>query len=152
MMKWTVRFCVVLFCAASFAAGADNSSNNKNSNKNSGKSSSTPADHNVLHALRKFFTGKNSASHSSSTPVHRRKVIRRGAEEATPASSPESKASPGLTPSPTARRVVLPESSPAAKPTVSPTPVSGPESGASPRPNVVPLPTPAKGDETPKGD
>jgi hypothetical protein len=148
MMKWTVPFCVVLFCAVSFAAGADNK-NNKKSNKNNAKSSSTSADHNVLHALQKFFTGKD-ASHQSPTPVHHRKSMRRDAEEAT--SSPESKASPEAIPSPTTRRVVLPESSPVAKPTVSPTPASSAESDASPASIVVPVPSAAKGDLTPKGD
>jgi hypothetical protein len=142
-MNRMVRFSVMLFCAASFALGADISNNNKNSNK----SSSTPADHNVFHALQRFFKGKDSAAHPNQNPVRHRKAMRHAAEEANPVSSPESKATPEATPSPTARRVVLPESS--AKPSASPTPVSGPNSDASPTPIVVPLPSPGKGNETP---
>jgi hypothetical protein len=150
MMKWLVCFCVALFWAGSFAADADISNNNKKSNKGAARSGNTPADHNVLHALQKFFTGKDSATHPSPTSGHRRKATKRSAEGAAPANSPEPKASSEATPSPTARRVVLPESS--AKPAVSPTPVSSAESNASPTPIVTPVSSPSKEDVAPKGD
>jgi hypothetical protein len=146
MMKRMVRFSVVLFSAASFALAADNSNNNKNSSK----SSSTPADLNVFHALQRLFKGKDGTASRSPASIRHRKTMRRVAEEANPASSPESKATPEATPSSTPRRVVLPESS--AKPTASATAVSSPNSGASPTQIVVPLPSPGKGDETPKGN